>query len=123
MIKTILVDSDKSHIREFENMLAGTKTVHISGVYTDVISALNAIKRSKPDVVFMNTEMPFICGTDMVQIIQDLKIKTEIVFISESSHYAVQAFELCAIDYLLKPIRQNRLRITVDRINKKLSTK
>ena len=82
-------------------------------------AALQAIGRLTPNVAFLDIQMPEISGIEVARAATD---RTNIVFVTAFDQFAVQAFEDGAIDYLLKPVRQDRLRKTVDRIRPHLDS-
>src|SRR5690625_851803 len=76
------------------------------------------ILSKKPDIIFLDIQMPGISGINLAEEIQCSLPETNIVFVTAYDEYAVRAFELSAIDYLLKPVRSNRLKDTIQRISK-----
>ncbi len=89
-------------------------------MYTDPIEAIDEIGQLKPDVVFLDINMPQLRGIDAASRILDVSPDTDIVFVTAFDQYAIEAFELHALDYLLKPIAEERLEKTVERLRKKI---
>lgn len=118
MIKAILVDDEKPALAEMEYLLNKENEIKIIGTYTDPISALENIKISKPDIVFMDIEMPIINGLNLAQEIIEMNKDIFIIFISAFSEYAIKAFEVNACDYLLKPVSKSRLSKCIEKIKK-----
>ena len=81
--------------------------------------AIDALKRHQPDVAFLDIRMPV---ADGLQVARSADGKTHIVFITAFDHFAVQAFEDGAVDYLLKPVDRERLKLAIDRIAARLAT-
>jgi DNA-binding LytR/AlgR family response regulator len=81
----------------------------------DGVEALEQIERTRPDVVFLDIEMPGLTG---FEVLQHLAIAPLIVFATAYDEYAIRAFEANAIDYVLKPIQSTRLLMTVERIRR-----
>ena len=120
MIKAVLVDDERPALRGLEHLLKAYPEISIAGMYTNPLEAIEAIGRLKPQVVFLDINMPQLGGIDAASRILDLSLGTDIVFVTAFDQYAIEAFELHALDYLLKPINPERLQKTVERmINKK----
>lgn len=80
----------------------------------NVTQAVEAIKKEKPDLVFLDIEMPNYAGYEIVHFFD--KVNFEIIFVTAYDQYAIRAFEIAAIDYLLKPIDIERLKFSVNRV-------
>lgn len=119
MITAILVDDMRPALRGLEFILKKYPEISIIGMYTDPLEAIGKIGELKPQVVFLDINMPQLQGIDAASRILDLSPQTDIVFVTAFDQYAVEAFELHALDYLLKPIAEERLEKTVNRLRKK----
>lgn len=119
MITVILVDDERPALRELEYMLKEYPEIAIRGMYTDPFAALEEIPKIKPQVVFLDINMVRMKGIDLAARILEMLPKTKIIFITAHENYAVRAFEIEALDYLIKPITQERLNNTVQRITSK----
>lgn len=120
MITAVLVDDMRPALRELEFLLQKYPEVSIAGMYTDPFTAIEKIGELKPRVVFLDINMPQLRGIDAGSRILDLSPETDIVFVTAFDQYAVEAFELHATDYLLKPVAEERLAKTVARLCKKI---
>lgn len=80
--------------------------------------ALSVFKKLKPDVIFLDIELPDVSGIETARIISKLSTPPLIVFATAYDEYAIEAFELGAIDYILKPFDERRIEITLQRIEK-----
>jgi two-component SAPR family response regulator len=118
MIRAILVDDELPSLEKLEKLLKETGTVQVENKFSQPLEALEYLKENKMDVVFLDIEMPDIDGIELAGRIADLH-SGEIVFVTAYNQYAVQAFEMNALDYLMKPVSAERLKITLDRLNKK----
>lgn len=78
-----------------------------------------AINRNKPDVVFLDIEMPDYSGFELLDFFRDVDF--EIIFTTAYSQYALKAFEVSAVDYLLKPIQISKLEASIEKLKKKLN--
>ena len=81
-------------------------------------SALEAIAAHKPDLAFLDIRMPGLSGLEVATALVDAGLRTEVVFVTAYDQYAIDAFERGAVDYLLKPIKPERLAATVDRLQR-----
>jgi two-component system, LytTR family, response regulator len=86
-------------------------------VFTDPHEALEAVKTEAPDIVFLDVEMPFMSGFDFVQAMGPTK--ASVIFTTAFDTYAVQAFKVNAVDYLLKPIDKTELLHAVNKVTQK----
>lgn len=120
MIRALIVD-DEVHARdELEVLLIETRVFSVVGKCDNAIGALEAIKREKPQVLFLDVQMPGITGLELLAMI-DEDIMPVVVFVTAHDLYAIKAFEENAFDYLLKPVEKQRLAKTVLKLKKKLS--
>jgi two-component system LytT family response regulator len=117
VIRALIVD-DEPHARaELESLLDETGTFEVVGRCGDAVEAVRAIRRERPDVVFLDIQMPAISGFELLSMIDDEELP-EIVFVTAHDEHALRAFEERAIDYLLKPVARERLAKTVDRLRR-----
>jgi two-component SAPR family response regulator len=114
--KVVLVDDERPALMELEFLLKQYEDVIVAGSFTNPIEAIKAIGELKPDVVFLDINMPQLLGVDAASEILDLDPAIDIVFITAFDQYAVEAFEIHALDYLLKPIGEQRFAKTMERI-------
>lgn len=117
--KAVLIDDERPALMELEFLLKQYGEVKVAGSFTNPIEAIAAIDTIKPDVVFLDINMPQLLGVDAASEILDLDPTVDIVFITAFDQYAVEAFELHALDYLLKPIGEQRFAKTMERILQK----
>lgn len=116
----MLVDDMRPALRELEFLLKKYPEISITGIFTDPLAAIEKIKVLKPQVVFLDVNMPQLRGIDAGSMILDFSPETDVVFVTAFDQYAVEAFELHALDYLLKPIAEERLEKTVARLRKRI---
>lgn len=118
MIKAILIDDEAKARRILEALLKEYCTdVEIVAAAADVPSGVIAIIQHKPDVLFLDVEMPGYTGFQLLDFFRDIDF--DIVFTTAHSDYAVQAFRVSAIDFLLKPIQISELVAAVDKVKAK----
>lgn len=121
MLKAILVDDELFARIELRSLLAQVEDIEIVGECANAIEALAAIQHLRPDVVFLDIQMPQISGLEMLAML-DRERTPHIVFLTAYDEYAVRAFEENAFDYLLKPLTFSRLTKTLARLRKELGT-
>ncbi|MEH6454310.1 MAG: two-component system response regulator BtsR [Psychromonas sp.] len=115
MFKALIIDDETYAREELIVLLKETGEVEIIGSCANAIEGLKKINKLKPDVVFLDIQMPQITGLDMVSML-DAENMPQIVFVTAYDEYALQAFEDNAIDYLLKPVAPVRLAKTIKRL-------
>tara|TARA_R110001592_G_scaffold95159_1_gene274430 strand:+ start:3329 stop:4075 length:747 start_codon:yes stop_codon:yes gene_type:complete len=113
--KAILVDDEESARNVLTNLLTRfCPQIEIIQTCTNVLSAVDAIKEHQPDVVFLDIEMPNYAGYELVSFFENVNF--EIIFVTAYDKYAIKAFEISAVDYLLKPIEIDRLKQAVEKL-------
>lgn len=122
-MRTILVDDELIALEVLEYMLSPYEEINIVGSYTRYGEALEDIKEIDPDVIFLDIELGDMNGLELAEIIMGELDNVEIVFVTAYSKYAVDAFEINAIDYLLKPIQEKRLAKAIERLKEKIEEK
>lgn len=123
-MRAILVDDEQLALIGLKKAIErAASEVEIVAAYSDSAKVLAGVLAHRPDVVFLDIHMPDINGLDLGKQIREVVPETEIVFVTAYDQYAVQAFELYALDYIMKPLQKERLRQTIMRIREKLSIK
>lgn len=120
MIRAIIVDDEALALQLMEKKLNDLGTVEVVKSFSLVSSVLKEMKQLDFQVAFLDIEMPGINGLDLAELIQEWNPTIHIVFVTASKDYAIQAFELHSIDYLVKPILSERLEKTISRIQNQL---
>lgn len=111
-----LVVDDELHAREeLAALLAETGEVEVVGSCGNAVEALPAIRRLRPEVLFLDVQMPAVNGFELLAMI-DPAILPRVVFVTAHDAFAVRAFEESAADYLLKPVARERLARTLERL-------
>jgi two-component system, LytTR family, response regulator len=121
-IRTILVDDEPLAIQGLELRLAVHDDVEIIAKCQNGREAISAIKTNKPDLVFLDIQMPGFDGFSVVQGLMDVEPPL-FVFVTAYSDHALRAFEAQAVDYLMKPVEEARLADTLDRVRQRLAEK
>ena len=112
-IKTILVDDERLARQELKYLLQEYPDIQIIDEAENVDEALEKIHRLQPDLIFLDIEMPEKNGFDLLS---DLEYVPKVVFVTAYNQYAIQAFESEAMDYLLKPMKSERLARTIEKV-------
>lgn len=121
-LTVVLVDDERLAREELEFLLRDFIDVEVAGVAENGIQALEVIEKIDPDVVFLDVQMPGLDGLGLIRKLQDKKIRLPyFVLATAFDQYAVEAFRLEAMDYLLKPIEKDRLALTIERAKRYLS--
>ncbi len=121
-IRTILVDDESLAVQGLQLRLAAHEDVEIVETCTNGREAIRAIKTQKPDLVFLDVQMPGFDGFSVVQGLMEVEPPL-IVFVTAYSDHALRAFEADALDYLMKPVDVDRLADTIERVRQRLAEK
>ncbi|MEO3946917.1 response regulator [Gorillibacterium sp. CAU 1737] len=122
MIRAILIDDERLALLQLDRLLKEHSDVEVIGSYTDPLSAFAEVIERKPDVIFLDIHMPGLNGLQAADRIQQDLPSVEIVFVTAYDEFAVEAFELNALDYLLKPLNRGRLAKSIQRLHASLSS-
>lgn len=112
-MKAVIVDDERLARKELSKLLEAFPEIDIIGECTNGKEAIEFINDKKPDLVFMDIEMPELNGFDVVEQIDKTPA---VVFVTAYNDYAIKAFEVNASDYLVKPVDPERLKETVEKI-------
>ncbi len=116
MIEAILIDDEKSALITLRNDLhAYCSGVKILGEFTKAADALEFMTVKMPDVIFLDIDMPLMNGFDFVRALKQ-PVLPQIIFVSAYSEFAIRAFKVSALDYLLKPVVPAELQAAVDKV-------
>jgi two-component system, LytTR family, response regulator len=112
-MKALLIDDERLARQELRNLLAPYPEIQIVGEANNAETAKESIKQLKPDVIFLDIQMP---GKNGFELLEEISGVPEVIFVTAYDEYALRAFEVNALDYLLKPIQPSRLAETVKKI-------
>lgn len=119
MIRAIIVDDEWLARKRLETLLAAYEQIRVVASCRNGAEALKSIPLKEPDLVFMDIQMPDIDGLTVVKQL-NVPSPPAIIFTTAFDEYAIQAFEVEAIDYLLKPFDEDRLKVALDRVLQRL---
>lgn len=116
----IVIADDERPARSFlKAILQDFKDAEIVGEAENGAEAVEIIKETKPDLALLDLQMPIASGIDVVKLLRKSQLPL-VAFVTAFDEYAVQAFEVNAVDYLLKPVEKSRLRETLNRAHERL---
>lgn len=115
-MKAILIDDEKPALQHLERLLTKDARLEITGKYTSARLGLQHLQQEKADIVFLDIGMPEMNGLEAAEHIANLDRSIRVVYITAYTEYAIDAFELNAVDYLLKPVTSQRLGKTLERL-------
>ncbi|MBP2625293.1 MAG: carbohydrate diacid transcriptional activator CdaR [Firmicutes bacterium] len=118
--KTILIDDEKPALKVLAHLLKSYSDIEITGSFTDITNALEYISTKGTDLIFCDIDMPTMNGIQVAKKLMAINPDTNIVFVTAYTDFALDAFEVNAIDYIMKPVSKKRLDSTMERLAKKL---
>ncbi|BDS10695.1 LytR/AlgR family response regulator transcription factor [Aureispira anguillae] len=119
MINAIIVDDERSARNILQKLLdMNHPEIHVLDTCPDLLTAVQSIKKHQPDVVFLDVEMPRNSGFEITNYFNPINF--EIIFITAYDQYAIKAFEISALDYILKPIEVDRLESCIKKLSKNI---
>lgn len=115
-MKAVLIEDELPSLDLMERMVKKNEHLELAGAYTDPNRAFADIVRLSPDVVFADVEMPGVSGMELARRIRAYDENIQIVFVTAHSEFAVEAFQVNAVNYILKPVTEEDLNVTVNRL-------
>lgn len=114
-LRVMVVDDEPLAREGMVELLEGYPGISVVGAHADAVSTLAALPEARPDLLFADIQMPGMNGLELVEALVDTPLPS-VVFVTAHDRYAIRAFELNALDYLLKPVTRERLEVTLDRV-------
>lgn len=118
-MKALIIDDERLARQELKNLLVSYPEIKIVGEANNAETAKESIKQLQPDVIFLDIQMP---GKNGFELLEEISGVPEVVFVTAYDEHAIRAFEVNALDYLLKPVQPSRLAETVKKILNKDAT-
>ncbi|MCH7774378.1 MAG: response regulator, partial [Bacteroidetes bacterium] len=115
-MKALIIDDERLARTELKRLLTPFKEINVVGEAVNADDALEKIQELKPDLLFLDIQMPGKTGFEMLE---ELDSVPTVIFVTAYDEYAIKAFDYNALDYLLKPIEPNRLEETVNKLIEK----
>ncbi|GAA3699633.1 two-component system response regulator BtsR [Oceanisphaera sediminis] len=119
MITCLIIDDEPFARDELAAQLAEADDIDIVGQCSNAIEAMQAISKLKPQLIFLDIQMPRITGMELIAML-DPATMPRVVFVTAYDQFAVQAFDRHAFDYLLKPVDEQRLQRTLEKVRRDL---
>lgn len=118
MLKAVLVDDEKPALLQLERLIVADNRLKVVGSYMSAQACIERLAEDQPDIVFLDIGMPGMNGLEAAELMRQLNPDLPFVYVTAYSEYAIEAFELNALDYLLKPVHPERFAKTLDRVLK-----
>ena len=108
----MIVDDEPLAVKLLESFVTKTPDLELLGSFTDSVEAINAVKEQKPNLLFLDIQMPDLNGMELAHMIPS---ETRVIFTTAFKEYAFESYEVSALDFLLKPIRYNKFLAAVEK--------
>ena len=112
MITCMIVDDEPLAVKLLESFVQKTPDMELLGSFTDSVEAISAIKEQRPNLLFLDIQMPDLNGMELAHM---LTTETRVIFTTAFKEYAFESYEVSALDFLLKPIRYNKFIAAVEK--------
>jgi two-component system, LytTR family, response regulator LytT len=119
-LRTVVVDDEQLAREELCFLLGQIAGVEIVGQAADGVAALEAIEEHGPDVVMLDVQMPGLNGFEVARRLLQAGLEAQLVFVTAFDRHAIEAFEVNAVDYLLKPVEPGRLETAIERVRRRI---
>ena len=116
MLKALVVDDEAPARSELRYLLGEAGEVEVVGEASNALEAFQLIKAIAYDVIFLDIDMPGLSGMQLAEVLAGLAKPPALVFVTAHSEHAVKAFEVAAVDYLVKPVEIDRLKLAIGRL-------
>jgi two-component system response regulator LytT len=121
-LRAVVVDDEQLARDELGYLLGQLGGVEVIGQAGDGLEAISTIDRLRPDVVFLDVQMPGLTGFEVARRLLHTRASSQIIFVTAYDQHAIEAFEVNAVDYLLKPVEQARLEVAIDRARRRVDS-
>ena len=121
-ISCILVDDEKLALEELQFLLDSMPEVRVIGQGRNGVEAIRLVKELEPDLIFLDIQMPGLNGFQVIHQLIKQNVLPQVIFVTAFDQYAVKAFEVNAVDYILKPVEKFRLEKAINRAKKEIDS-
>ena len=111
-LSCIIVDDEPLAVKLLESFVTKTPDLTLLASFTDSVEAINAVKEQKPNLLFLDIQMPDLNGMELAHMIPS---ETRVIFTTAFKEYAFESYEVRALDFLLKPLRYNKFLAAIDK--------
>lgn len=119
MVRAIIIEDELHSANLLEGMLQEIdSSIQVVEKCGDLPAGVKSIKKNSPDIVFLDIELPIYSGIQLLDFFNPEEITFHIIFTTASNEYAVRAFEMSAVDYIMKPIQEEKLRVALEKISR-----
>ena len=108
----IIIDDEPLAVRLLESFVTKTPDLKLLGSYTDSVEAINAVREQRPQLLFLDIQMPDLNGMELAHMLPE---GTKVIFTTAFKEYAYESYEVSALDFLLKPVRYNKFITAVEK--------
>jgi DNA-binding LytR/AlgR family response regulator len=122
LMKVMLIDDESMALENLKHVIEKCNGIDVVGAFTDPLEALQKFADLKPDAVFLDIEMPQVNGFTLAEEMYGILPEICIVFVTGFDEYALKAFEINAVDYILKPVSKTRLDQAISKLVKNRGT-
>jgi two-component system, LytTR family, response regulator len=119
MLRAIIVDDEELSVNRLKRILSESSEIEICHTFLNPLEAFEFVKVNPIHIAFLDISMPEIDGMRLSSLILDLDASIDVVFVTAYDDFAVQAFDMSALDYLMKPVTAQRMSKTLDKIIRK----
>ena len=121
-LRTLVVDDEEPAREELCFLLGRLPDIEVAGQASNGVEAVRAVEDLRPDLVLLDVQMPGLTGFEVARRLLQRRLRAHVVFVTAFDQYAIEAFNVNAVDYLLKPVEASRLEQAVDRVRLRLAT-
>ncbi|WP_010234466.1 LytR/AlgR family response regulator transcription factor [Clostridium arbusti] len=115
-INCVIIEDEIPAAEELSYIISKHESINVVGIAYDGKSGIEIIKRKKPNAVFLDINMPVKNGIEVAEVVKEFNDSIDIIFVTAYEKYAVTAYEIYALDYVLKPFVDDRINITINRL-------
>jgi two-component system LytT family response regulator len=119
MLRAIIVDDEELSVKRLKKILSESGEIEICQTFLNPLEAYEFVKANSIQLAFLDISMPEINGLRLSSMLLDLDASIDVVFVTAYDDYAVQAFDMSALDYLMKPVTAQRMSKTLDKIRRR----
>jgi two-component system LytT family response regulator len=119
-MKALIIDDERLARKELSNLLKDFTEIEVIGECANAEEGIQKITELSPDLIFLDIQMPDKSGFEMLE---ELESVPEVVFVTAYDEYALKAFEVSALDYLLKPVEYDRLEAAIEKVKEEIESK
>jgi two-component system response regulator AlgR len=120
-LRTLIVDDEALAIERLQILCARLPGLHLVGTAADGAAALRLVEALAPDLLLLDIAMPGMDGMSVARALDGLAVRPAVIFVTAFDEFAVAAFDVAAVDYLLKPVTQERLERALGRVRSQLA--